>query len=122
MLGILDNVFVSVGREDERIWKPAVKGQFSVKTFYNVLADNSSRGNGWQSFWDPYVPPRVSVFCRVTRKHKIMTIDKLQRRKHFLVNGCPMCLKDEETAHHLLIHCQFAYKVRMAILNFFEMS
>eukprot|EP00268_Persea_americana_P010076 TRINITY_DN14058_c1_g1_i2.p1 TRINITY_DN14058_c1_g1~~TRINITY_DN14058_c1_g1_i2.p1 ORF type:complete len:132 (-),score=16.27 TRINITY_DN14058_c1_g1_i2:80-475(-) len=38
-LGILDKVYVSVGRDDERIWKPAVKGQFSVKSFYNVLAD-----------------------------------------------------------------------------------
>ena len=33
-----------------------------------------------------------------------------------------MCLKDKETAHHLLIHCQFPYKVWMAMLNFFDMS
>ena len=70
LLGILDKVYVSVGRDDKRLWKPAVKGQFLVKSFYNVLADNSSRGKGWQSFWDPYVPPRVLVFCWVARKHK----------------------------------------------------
>ena len=101
--GILDKVYVSVGGYDERLWKPAVKGQFSVESFCNVLADSSDRGQGWQSFWNPYVPPRVLVFCWVTRKHKILTIDKLQRRKYFLVNGCPMCLKDKETTHHLLM-------------------
>ena len=41
LLGILDKVCVSVGKDDERIWKPAVKGQFLVKSFYNVLADRS---------------------------------------------------------------------------------
>ena len=39
LLGIFDKVYMSVGRDDERLWKPAVKGQFSVKSFYNVLAD-----------------------------------------------------------------------------------
>ena len=74
---------MSMGKDDERLWKPVVKSQFLVVSFYNVLADNSSRGEGWQSFWDPYVPPRVLVFCCVARKHKILTIDKLRRRKHF---------------------------------------
>ena len=61
-------------------------------------------------------------FLLGARKHKILTIDKLQRRKHFLANGFPMCLKEEETANHLLIHCQFSYKVWMAMLNFFDLS
>ena len=42
----------------------------------------------------------------MVRNHKILTIDKLRRRNHFIVNGCPMCLKDEKMVHHLLIHCQ----------------
>ena len=33
-----------------------------------------------------------------------------------------MCLKDEETAHHLLIHCQVTNKVWTAMLKFFYMS
>ena len=46
----------------------------------------------------------------------------MRRRKLFCVNGCPMCLKEEETTHYLLIHCQYAYKVWMALLNFFDMN
>eukprot|EP00268_Persea_americana_P009584 TRINITY_DN13833_c0_g1_i1.p1 TRINITY_DN13833_c0_g1~~TRINITY_DN13833_c0_g1_i1.p1 ORF type:complete len:152 (+),score=17.53 TRINITY_DN13833_c0_g1_i1:3-458(+) len=33
-----------------------------------------------------------------------------------------MCLKDEEGMRHLLIHCQFAYRVWMAVINMFEMQ
>ena len=68
------------------------------------------------------MPPRVLTFCWKAKNHKILTIDKLRRRNPVLVNGCPMCLKDEETVHHLLIHCQFAYRVWMVVINMFEMK
>ena len=38
-----------------------------------------------------------------------------------IVNACPMCLQDEETAHHLLIHCQSACKIWNFVLNCFDM-
>eukprot|EP00268_Persea_americana_P053987 TRINITY_DN6152_c0_g1_i3.p1 TRINITY_DN6152_c0_g1~~TRINITY_DN6152_c0_g1_i3.p1 ORF type:complete len:196 (-),score=13.27 TRINITY_DN6152_c0_g1_i3:927-1514(-) len=50
LLGILNKVSVSVGRDDKRLWKPTVKCQFLVKPFNHVLVDNSSRGKGRQSF------------------------------------------------------------------------
>ena len=58
----------------------------------------------------------------MARKHKILTIDKLRRRNHFIVNGCPMCLKDEETVHHLLIHCNFAYRVCVVVFKLFDIE
>lgn len=33
LLGMLDTVYISVGKSDSRIWKPDVKGKFSVKSF-----------------------------------------------------------------------------------------
>ena len=33
-----------------------------------------------------------------------------------------MCLKEEETVHHLLIHCKFACKVWSFALNCFDMK
>eukprot|EP00268_Persea_americana_P013258 TRINITY_DN15784_c0_g2_i1.p1 TRINITY_DN15784_c0_g2~~TRINITY_DN15784_c0_g2_i1.p1 ORF type:complete len:214 (-),score=16.90 TRINITY_DN15784_c0_g2_i1:200-841(-) len=78
--------------------------------------------SGWKSFWDPSVPSRVLVFCGVAKKHKVLTIDKLRRRNQVIVNGCPMCLKDEETVHHLFIHCQFACKVWYFVLQCFDVN
>lgn len=52
MLALLDNVYVSGGGCDVRIWKPAVKGNFSVKSFYNALLDSSHSiqgGNGFET-------------------------------------------------------------------------
>ena len=33
LFGMLEKVYISVGRSDSRIWKPDVKGKFSVKPF-----------------------------------------------------------------------------------------
>ena len=121
MLALSDNVYVNGGGCDVRIWKLAVKSNFSVKSFYNALLDSSHSIQEGKWFWDSTIPPRVLAFCWVVRSHKILTLDKLWRRKHIIINGCPMCLKVEESVHHLLIHCVFAHKVRSAILNVFDM-
>ena len=33
-----------------------------------------------------------------------------------------MCLEDEETVHHLLIHCPFAHRVWSALFEMFGME
>lgn len=51
------------------------------------------------------------MFCWLARLGKILTFEMLRRRNHYIVNGCPMSLSDEETVNPLLIHCQFAWRV-----------
>ena len=41
---------------DARFWKPVVEGNFSVKSFYNVLIDSSHSIQGWKTFWDSTIP------------------------------------------------------------------
>lgn len=82
---------------------------------------SSDSMHGWQSFWEPSIPPQVLAFRWVARWHKILTLDKLRRRKHIIISGCPKCLKNEETVHHLMIHCIFAHRVCSAILNMLDM-
>ena len=72
---------------------------------------------GWKSFWNPLVLPRVLAFCWFARWHSILTIDKLERRNHIIVSGCPVCLQDKEAVHHLMIHCRFAYCVWLVVLT-----
>lgn len=50
-----------IGKVDVRVWKPDAKDHLSVKTFYNALMDSTERVEGWSSFWDPSVLPRISV-------------------------------------------------------------
>lgn len=52
MLGMLDKVYLSIGTSNDRVWKPDVKGQFLVKSFYNILSTSHGRVEGWLFFWD----------------------------------------------------------------------
>lgn len=56
----------------------------------------------------------------MARKYKILTIDKLREGNHIL-NGYPICLKGEQSAHHLLTHCHFTFMVWIGIINLFYM-
>ena len=40
LLGMLNKVYLLVDKSDARIWKPAVNGKFSVRSFYKVLDEN----------------------------------------------------------------------------------
>ena len=117
MLGMLNKTYLSVDISDVRIWKPDANGKFSVKSFYNALNERIDLMAGCNSFWDSSVPPTVLSFCWVARKHKILTIDKLRKRNHVIVNTCPMCLNDEESVHHLFFYCQFVCKVDILCLT-----
>ena len=57
MMALLDNVYVNGGGCDVRVWKPVVKGNFSVKSFYNALLDSSSPIQGGKRFWNFAIPP-----------------------------------------------------------------
>lgn len=46
-------VYLSDGNSDIRLWKPNVKGQFLVNSFYNALADSIERMEGWHNFCAP---------------------------------------------------------------------
>lgn len=61
--------------------------------------------------------PRILIFCWVASLQKVLTMDQLRRKNFINVNGCLLCLNDEESVNHLLIHCNFAHKVWASIIN-----
>ncbi|RVW17076.1 hypothetical protein CK203_076007 [Vitis vinifera] len=51
------------------------------------------------------VPPKVAFFAWEASWGKILTMEQLQRRGYSLANRCFLCLSEEETVDHLLLHC-----------------
>ncbi|KAL4183553.1 hypothetical protein AMTRI_Chr11g155670 [Amborella trichopoda] len=51
-----------------------------------------------------------------------LTIDNLQKRGFQFPNGCIMCLNEDETISHLLLHCDFAYSVWSLLIQLFRLS
>ena len=90
-----------------RLWKASKDGSFSVSSFFSSITRSNMR-NPMVSIWKLKAPTRVVVFgWRVLRKI-ILTMENLRRRGKVVVNGCPMCLSEEETMDHLLLNCKVA--------------
>ena len=51
------------------------------------------------------MPPKVAFFAWEASWGKILTMEQLQRRGYSLANRCFLCLSEEETVNHLLLHC-----------------
>ncbi|RVX21268.1 putative ribonuclease H protein [Vitis vinifera] len=76
--------------EDRVIWTASKDGAFSVAFF------------AWEASWG-----------------KVLTQEQLQRRGFSLANRCFLCLSEEETVDHLLLHCnQDAGPMEPSFLSF----
>ena len=51
------------------------------------------------------MPSKVAFFAWEASWEKVLTLDQLQRKGHFLENRCFLCLSEVETVDHLLLHC-----------------
>lgn len=67
----------------------------------------SSRVAGWvPRLWESFIPIKFN-FCAWEAWHgKMLTMDNLKKRGLHIVNRCYPCLREEESIHHLFIHCE----------------
>ena len=49
--------------------------------------------------------PKLVFLTWAATKGKVPTEDVLKRRNFNLASRCPMCGQEDETVHHLFIHC-----------------
>lgn len=88
-------MFLSIDKDDMRLWSCDPKGQFFVTYFYNVLIGERAIIPSWKFHWNKFVAPRVTVFYWVARLQKIVTVNNLKKRGHILVNRCSLlCLTE----------------------------
>ena len=58
-----------------------------------------------KGIWIPCVPTKATFFAWEATWGKVLTLDKLQRRGWHLPNRRYLCGRDEESIHHILLHC-----------------
>ena len=104
MLNLLRD-FRTSPEEDSVRWKREGNGVFGAKGAYKMLIGSSACAFPNRRIWMDKVPTKVSFFAWEASWGKILTLDKLQRRRWQLPNWCFLCGCEEENAHHILLHC-----------------
>ena len=108
LLNSLNNLIIQNSGADARVWITSKKGSFLVSSFFKVILSNPREWSGVYSIWKLKAPPRVLVFGWLALRRRIPTMDLLRMRGMPIVNGCPMCLRDEESVDHLMLNCKTA--------------
>ena len=96
---------VFMDSKDRMLWKETKNGKFFVKSLYGALQTRNSVPFPWSIIWNPCVPSKVGFFAWEALWGKVLTLDQLKRRGWTLANRCFLCLVEEESIDHILIHC-----------------
>ena len=94
---------------DKLVWPLDPKGSFNIKSFCKAVDD-------WPlcldfpsiAIWRSKAPPKACFFAWVAVLEKVLTEDFLKRRNFHGLGRCVSYREEEETVHHLLVHCHWA--------------
>ncbi|XP_059654430.1 uncharacterized protein LOC132301171 [Cornus florida] len=107
-LELLYSQVISFGGSDWWFWIPTSHGRFEVRSFFRCLPVGHGDPFPWKSIWRSKAPRKVAFFAWTSVLGKILTQDNLRRRNQVVVNHCYMCLCNEESVDHFLLHCSMA--------------
>ncbi|KAH9754875.1 reverse transcriptase domain-containing protein [Citrus sinensis] len=96
--------------EDCWYWLADPKGQFTVRSCYNLLnsAANVTSSRVWKRLWGLEVPGKVKHFFWRALMNVLPTVDNLRPRKVEVSPICPICNAENESVLHCLVECLFA--------------
>ncbi|KAL4179332.1 hypothetical protein AMTRI_Chr13g86770 [Amborella trichopoda] len=118
----LNELFLPLSRTDSIIWSPSSSRRFSMASFYRVLVEATASASQSNRAWNSIAPPRTKLFQWLAFQGNPLTLDNLQKRAFQFPNRCIMCLSEEETVTHLLLHCYFAYSIWSQTTQLFGLS
>ncbi|XP_026399497.1 uncharacterized protein LOC113295375 [Papaver somniferum] len=94
----------------EILWNTTSKGQFSVKTTYDTLANDDfdpAHQHIFQFIWGQNLPPKICLFLWTLSHISFPTRDMLRRRRIEVAPTYLSC-NHHETVKHVFLHCSFA--------------
>ena len=91
--------------DDMVVWNESKSGKFSAKSLYRALEADCPVLFPSSCIWNVWVQPKISFFAWEAECCKALTLDLVRKRGWSLANKCFMCLENEETVDHLLLHC-----------------
>ena len=91
--------------EDMMVWTETKSDKFLAKSLYLALEADCPVLFPSSCIWNVWVQPKISLFAWEAAWSKTLTLDLVQKRGWSLANRCFMCLENEETIDHLLLHC-----------------
>ena len=93
-------------------WGYRTKGTFSTSEAYYLIGNFPNPADPlWSKIWSFGSWPKIAHFLWLVGHQRILTWDKLRRRKFQGPSICLNCRQSEDTLQHLLNNCPLAQKI-----------
>ncbi|CAL1399881.1 unnamed protein product [Linum trigynum] len=96
------------------IWNPDYNCKFSVRSCYKQVSKDflvSVQDFPAKQIWRPVIPLKVCFFMWLACHNRILTMDNLMKRGWSLASRCILCCRENESAMHVLMECDFTKDV-----------
>ncbi|CAN1784065.1 Putative ribonuclease H protein At1g65750 [Linum perenne] len=104
--------------EDQWVWGVDSKGQFTIKSAYNLLRSNQSSSDRLSSVWLWRGPNKLRFFLWLAFQDKLLTNAQRLRRNLSSDASCSLCLNPNEDVLHIIRDCPAAREVWSLIGGF----
>ncbi|KAM7504425.1 hypothetical protein LguiB_003329 [Lonicera macranthoides] len=124
LLNSIDSVQLNCNSSDKRVWVGHYSGEFSCKSFFEILLQSPPVPLFPQScfIWKSGVPSKIKVFAWLASLAKVNTCDMIQSRRPFMYlspSWCILCKQAIQNVDHILLHCSFVNDVWVRIFYMF---
>ncbi|CAN1127603.1 Putative ribonuclease H protein At1g65750 [Linum perenne] len=101
---------VASSGEDELIWGPDPKGNFSISSAYEIITaeSNSFESPLWKLVWKWQGPNRVRHFLWLAAHNRFLTNAERRKRHMMTEDFCRLCPHSVEGVLHVLWDCRLA--------------
>ncbi|KAH9708382.1 hypothetical protein KPL70_012867 [Citrus sinensis] len=106
--------------KDEVIWHYDRKGQYSVKSGYQIALNlkfparstsSAATQNQWNVIWLFTLPEKIKIFAWRAVKNLLLLVENLWKMKVIQEPLCQFCNKKLETIFHALVGCKVVKKI-----------
>jgi hypothetical protein len=109
--GLIENIQLRDGVEDDIVWRLKANGEYSSKSAYEIQFIGAIASNMNKLVWKAWAPPKVKFFAWLLLQNRIWTADRLQARGWQNCDRCTLCNQTLETAEHLFINCRYTARI-----------
>ncbi|XP_058762286.1 uncharacterized protein LOC131635664 [Vicia villosa] len=132
LIELLTNISPTLNAQDTLSWWPNQDGQFSVKSFYNLMHDRDSEDVldtqsklAFKRIWKTSIPSRLKVFGWRVVLNRIPTKDQLAKRG-VIRDGqqqlCTFCQDKVEDLEQLMFNCSISQRVWSSICGWLDIK
>jgi hypothetical protein len=96
------------GAADSFTWRCSPSGSYSASSAYRMQFLGSTRSPLMPTIWQAWAPAKCRLLAWLFVQNRVLTADRLLARRWPNSYFCPLCMRNLETAEHLLVECPWS--------------